>query len=122
MTRDELILKAQQVRARNSFPPATEGELAALPAEETLFHLETAGHTVPVYRISPKRGLIHHCPMIINFHGGGYMKGRFDGTASTAAICRTAPARWSGTWITAWRRSALPHGGGGGGCRGALCL
>ncbi len=78
MTRDEMILKAQQVRARNSFPPATEGELAALPAEETLFHLETAGHTVPVYRISPKRGLIHHCPMIINFHGGGYMKGRFD--------------------------------------------
>lgn len=78
MTREEMIETARQVRARDPFPPATPEELAALPAAETEFYLEAEGHRIHIYELRPKAGLAANCPMLINYHGGGYMKGRFD--------------------------------------------
>ena len=78
MTREEMIETARQVRARDPFPPATPEELAALPADEKEFYLEADGRRIHIYELRPKAGLAADCPMLINFHGGGYMKGRFD--------------------------------------------
>ena len=33
-------------------------------------------HPVHVYKIAPKGGVPKNCPLIINFHGGGFIKGR----------------------------------------------
>lgn len=78
MTREEMIQRAQAVRSRDPFPPATAEALAALPAEQTELTLETAGRRIHLYELRPKAGLDAPCPMLINYHGGGYMKGRFD--------------------------------------------
>lgn len=78
MTRQEMIQHAQEIRGRNPFPPASQEELAALPAVQEEFELEADGQKVHIYAVRPKNELTPNCPMFINFHGGGYMKGRFD--------------------------------------------
>ncbi len=79
MTRAEMIEKARIIRSRDRFGTMTREELDALPGRETLLQIPVgSGKTVPVYEIRPDAPLEEGCPMLINFHGGGFLKGRSD--------------------------------------------
>lgn len=75
MTRDEMIARAVQMRSRDLFGQVTKEELAGLEAFQKKIEIPVSGDSVPVYEITPKT-----CPLgrgiIINFHGGGFIKGR----------------------------------------------
>ena len=79
MTRSEMIEKARIIRTRDRFGVMTQAELDALPGRETLLQIpEGSGKTVPVYEIRPDASLDAPAPLMINFHGGGFLKGRSD--------------------------------------------
>ena len=79
MTRAEMIEKARIIRSRDRFGTMTREELDALPGRETLLQIPVgSGKTVPVYEIRPNAPLEEGCPMLINFHGAGFLKGRSD--------------------------------------------
>ncbi len=78
MTKAEKIEKAEIVRARDQFGTMTPEETAALPGTETKLEIAHLGYTVPVYEIRPKRPIPNPAPLVINFHGGGFIKGRSD--------------------------------------------
>lgn len=79
MTRAEMIEKAKIIRSRDRFGTMTQEELDALPGSERLLQIPVGnGKTVPVYEIRPDTPLEENCPMLINFHGGGFLKGRSD--------------------------------------------
>lgn len=77
MTREEMILQAEKMRQRG-FPPMAE-KPEDLPVQEELFYIPSVqGRQVPVYAYRPQKGLPAGCPMLVNFHGGGFVKGRAD--------------------------------------------
>ncbi len=79
MTREEMAAKAQIIRGRDRFGPMTEEELAALPGTERELSIPVAeGRSVRVYEIRPDAPVPDCCPLIINYHGGGFVKGRAD--------------------------------------------
>jgi acetyl esterase len=79
MTRDEMIEKAAIIRGRDQYGAMTQEELAALPGtEEEIFIQASDGHQIHVFAIRPSEPLAHGCGMILNFHGGGFIKGRSD--------------------------------------------
>lgn len=76
MTYEEKLALAEQLRNSKRNGPVSEEELKEYPAEETEFWLEqTAEKKIHIYRIAPPN-LPEHAPMIINFHGGGFIKER----------------------------------------------
>lgn len=78
MTRAEMIQKAEIIRSRDKFGTMTPEEIAVLPGAETRMEITWLGCTVPVYEIRPKHPLPNPASLIINFHGGGFLKGRSD--------------------------------------------
>ena len=77
MSNEEMLQRAQAMRERG-FPPM-EQPPEQRPVTETVLHLPSAnGRSVTVYEIRPQRGLPEHCPFFINYHGGGFVKGRAD--------------------------------------------
>lgn len=76
MTKAEMIEKAEIIRKRDKFGVLTPEEIAALPGTEVKLEISHLGYTVPVYEIRPKRPLPDQAPLILNFHGGGFIKGR----------------------------------------------
>lgn len=77
MTLDEMIEQAQLLRSRDRFGLMTREELAALPGTERELHiLLENGRTVHVYELRPSTPLPSPTPMILNYHGGGFIKGR----------------------------------------------
>lgn len=78
MTRAEKIEKAEVIRKRDKFGTMTPEETEALPGTETKLEITYLGCMVSVYEIRPKRPLPDFSPLIINFHGGGFIKGRSD--------------------------------------------
>lgn len=79
MTREEMIALAQTIRGRDRFGPVSEEEFAQYPAVQTELALPgQAGRTVRVYAIAPAQGLPAPAPLVINLHGGGFIKGRAD--------------------------------------------
>lgn len=78
MTLKEKIELADQVRNRDRFGPVSPEELAALPGTEQELWVQTEnGNTVHVFEERLKC-LPDHAAMMINFHGGGFLKGRTD--------------------------------------------
>lgn len=78
MTRDQLLAAVEPLRAREPVGTPTPEELAAYPAAQTLFHVPADdGHPIPVYRITPQTMPEHpdKVPLVINFHGGGFIRG-----------------------------------------------
>lgn len=76
MTQEEKIAMANIVRNRDRFGPVSAEELAALPGKETEIFITTRSDMkVHVFEEKPKTNFD---AMIINFHGGGFIKGRTD--------------------------------------------
>lgn len=78
MTRAEMIEKAEIIRSRDKFGTMTPEETAALPGTEEKLEIVYMGCSVPVYQIRPERPIPNPAPLVINFHGGGFIKGRSD--------------------------------------------
>lgn len=79
MTRQEMLEKAEIIRSRDRFGVMTAEELAALPGTERILSIPvTDTRAIRVYEIRPAKPLEDHGPMIINYHGGGFIKGRSD--------------------------------------------
>ena len=86
MTLEEKIAMAQTIRSRDRFGPVSPEELAALPGTETEIHIPVeGGRTVHVYEERPD-GLPAKAALVLNFHGGGFIKGR---TSQTSAFNRS---------------------------------
>ena len=69
---------AQTIRGRDRFGPVSPEELAALPGTETELHIPVeGGRTVHVYEERPDH-LPEKAALVLNFHGGGFIKGRTD--------------------------------------------
>lgn len=78
MTYEEKIALANTVRSRDRFGPVSAEELAALPGTETEQHIRIEnGRIVHLYEELPDH-LPEKAPLLINFHGGGFIKGRTD--------------------------------------------
>ena len=79
MTRSEMIEKAKNIRSRDRFGTMAQEELDALPGTETLLQIPVdGGKRVPVFEIRPDTPLENPAPLLLNFHGGGFLKGRGD--------------------------------------------
>lgn len=78
MTLEEKIHLANTVRNRDRFGPVSAEELAALPGTEIERYvtIET-GRRVHLYEESPEH-LPEKATLLINLHGGGFIKGRSD--------------------------------------------
>ena len=70
--------KANVIRNRDRFGTMSSEELAALPGSEQVLQIPCEDHTVTVYAITPDTELKHPSPLLINFHGGGFIKVRGD--------------------------------------------
>ena len=78
MMLEEKIAMAQTIRGRDRFGPVSPEELAALPGTETELHIPVeGGRTVHVYEERPDH-LPEKAALVLNFHGGGFIKGRTD--------------------------------------------
>lgn len=74
-----MIAMAQAMRSRDRFGPLTPEEVAALPGtQEELFVPVAHGRNVHVFAVRPEGLSESGNPMIVNFHGGGFIKGRAD--------------------------------------------
>jgi acetyl esterase len=76
MTREEMIERAVQMRSRDLYGKISEEELAQLRAVQKEIQIPiSGGRNVHVYEITAedRRG---QSAMLINFHGGGFIKGR----------------------------------------------
>lgn len=78
-SKKEMIRMAEQIRMRDQFGLVSPEELEGLSVkqEERHFMLEN-GKQVHIYELKPDIQIPSPCPLIINFHGGGFMKGRSD--------------------------------------------
>ena len=78
MTQEEKIAIAETVRHRDRFGPVSQEELAALSGKETELWIQTkSGYCVHVFEERPE-ALPDRAPILLNFHGGGFLKGRTD--------------------------------------------
>lgn len=72
-----MIAEAQLVRGRDKFGPVSAEELAAMPDERELFVPISPERSVHVFELRPD-SLPAKAALILNFHGGGFIKGRTD--------------------------------------------
>ena len=78
MTREEMIRQAEVIRQRDRFGSVSAEELAALPGTEQELYIDIGGgRKVHVYEERPD-SLPDQAALILNFHGGGFIKGRTD--------------------------------------------
>lgn len=78
MEHEELIRLAEKARAQGAFPSLSEEELAALPVKQKELGVPVSEGSVRVYEFRPGPENKRSLPMLINFHGGGFIKGRAD--------------------------------------------
>jgi acetyl esterase len=77
MTREETIEQAKLIRSRDQFGKLTPEETAKYAGNEKELYINlTSGHTVHVFEVRSGKPLSGKAPIIINFHGGGFIKGR----------------------------------------------
>ena len=77
MTFEEKVERAQKMRSRETYGLVTQEELDQFPAVQEEIWPQTEAGPVHVYRITPEV-LEPNCPIIVNFHGGGFIKGRLN--------------------------------------------
>lgn len=79
MTREEMINEAKIIRSRDRFGPLAKEEIDALPGTQRELHIPSkSGRNVLVYELCPDEKLEEPCALLINIHGGGFIKGRAD--------------------------------------------
>ena len=78
MTFEEKLTKARAIRERDRFGAMTADELAALPGSEKELAIPCGERSVRVLELRPDRPLPQPCSLLINYHGGGFIKGRGD--------------------------------------------
>lgn len=78
MTFEEKLEKANVIRSRDKFGAMTPEELSALPGSEKELRIPVDGKSVRVFEIRPDAEIKRPCALIINYHGGGFIKGRSD--------------------------------------------
>ena len=78
MTREELIEMAQAARKRGAFLAVSQEELDALPVKQEEKYIAASNKEVHVFEFKPENQPHKKMPMLINFHGGGFIKGRAD--------------------------------------------
>lgn len=71
-----MIERAKQIRARDSFGLVTPEDFIGYPAVKQEEYIDTENYTVHIIRFTPE-GAKDHRPMFVNFHGGGFLKGRY---------------------------------------------
>lgn len=77
MTREDNIEQAKMIRSRDLLGILTPDETAKYAGNERELYITIpSGQTVHVFEIRPNSPLPDKAPMIINFHGGGFLKGR----------------------------------------------
>ena len=77
MTYEEMVERAQRMRSRDIFGAVPPEEIDAVGAVQTELQLKVSEkHTVHIYQLEPKNGRPENSAMILNFHGGGFIKGR----------------------------------------------
>lgn len=69
---------AQRMRERDSFSAVSEEERQMWPAREEKMLIPTSQGETPAFLITPLDISNIPSPLIINFHGGGFIKGRQD--------------------------------------------
>jgi len=74
----EMKSRAERMRSRDLYGVVSKEELDSLPVTQTELYVPTDAGEVHVYEIHPLTELAPNSPMIINFHGGGFIKGRQD--------------------------------------------
>ena len=79
MTREEMIEAAKKIRLKDNFGVVSKEELETLLGEQREFYLDTDnGCHVHIYELKLSKSHQIKCPLLINFHGGGFIKGRLD--------------------------------------------
>lgn len=84
MTREEMILKARETRKQVTNAPVSPELLAMYPADITEMEIETRVGISKVYDTTCD-AVVPGGPLIINFHGGGFIRGR---TPNDEVFCR----------------------------------
>lgn len=87
MTREEMILQAKETRKRVTNAPVSEAELARFPVslEKTDIPVRDGRVTAYISRISEGREYNGKRPVIVNLHGGGFIRER---TPNDELFCR----------------------------------
>lgn len=79
MDRAQMIEMAQAMRSRDRFGLMTPEEIAVIPGSQRELWVQIeGGKTVHIFEIRPHELRPSAAPMILNFHGGGFVKGRTD--------------------------------------------
>ncbi len=74
----EMIERAEQIRSRDRFGPVTVEEFAQAPVTEEAVTISTSHGDTSVYLLKSLEPAGDMKPLIINYHGGGFIKGRLD--------------------------------------------
>lgn len=74
-----MVAIAQTLRSRDRFGVMTPEEIAAIPGTQQERWVQTeGGKSVYIFEVRPDGLRAYDAPMILNFHGGGFVKGRTD--------------------------------------------
>lgn len=73
----EMIERANKIRMRDSFDVVEKEEFSKFPTIKEAIIIDTENFKVKAVRFTPINPK-NHRPMVINFHGGGFLKGRYD--------------------------------------------
>lgn len=77
MTREDIVEQAKMIRSRDLLGTLSPEEAAEYAGNEREIYITLSNRqTVHVFEIRPNTPLPDKAPMIINFHGGGFLKGR----------------------------------------------
>lgn len=78
MTQEELIQLAETARRQGAFQSIPQAELDLLPVKQKKLCIPASKKGVTVYEFLPETLSGGKMPMLLNFHGGGFIKGRAD--------------------------------------------
>lgn len=77
MNIDEMIERAKEIRERDRFGAVAPEELKGFNVSKEDVYIDTENYKVHTVRFTPWNAKAGR-PMLINFHGGGFLKGRYD--------------------------------------------
>ena len=79
MLKEEMMKLANSIRSQDHFGTVSSEEKKQLPGILTSFDIPVEnGKRVRVYQLQPENRPLSPLPLIINYHGGGFIKGRSD--------------------------------------------
>jgi len=78
ITKEKQIEMAKQMRSRDRFGPVTDEEFSEFPVKESKLTVKTSVGKSDLYLLEHVKETEGLKPVLINFHGGGFIKGRLD--------------------------------------------